>query len=204
MEEGDVMKLSDVRWVAIDGDSRRSAYGYEDKPQHDPTDKYWQVDSGELRGLRGDELPTLGYTKADAEPKDSLERVNYVTPEIMEVANVANAPEVATQDVAPLEIATSSGPFVKHDAGKVRYTLLPPWALRWVAQVLTHGAKKYAADNWRKAFEPNFEAGRDRYMDAAYRHMEAVRRGEWIDEDSGLPHLACAIASLMFVLEAGG
>ena len=189
------MELSDVRWVAKDASG--TIFGYTEKPTWTTENLSWEEGVADFMCLGQEQQTTLGYTKADAAPEDSLEEVNCV------VSHIEVMSDAVTGCAVDVEVATPTGPFVKHDAGKVRYTLLPPWALRWVAQVLTHGAKKYAADNWRKAFEPDFEAGRDRYMDAAYRHMEAVRRGEWIDEDSGLPHLACAIASLMFVLEEG-
>ena len=35
------------------------------------------------------------------------------------------------------------------------------------------------------------------YIDSALRHIEAVLRGEWEDAESGLPHYAHAVASLL-------
>jgi len=83
----------------------------------------------------------------------------------------------------------------KEDKGKLRYDLIPPNALMEVAGVLTHGAQKYGAENWRKV--PNC---RRRYYSAVMRHLEAWRLGEEIDE-SGYAHIAHAITSLMFILE---
>ena len=38
-------------------------------------------------------------------------------------------------------------------------------------------------------------------MDACLRHINLHRRGEEVDPESGLPHLAHAVACLMFLLE---
>lgn len=88
---------------------------------------------------------------------------------------------------------------VKADDGKPRPSLLfasMPDAVRAVIDVLEHGARKYAPDNWRKV-----EGGRARYQDAALRHMLAHAAGEDRDPESRLPHLAHAICSLMFILQ---
>lgn len=82
----------------------------------------------------------------------------------------------------------------KFDLGKVQYRLVPPKALEQVARVLTFGATKYSPYTWKNV-EP------ERYLDAAYRHLESVRQGKFLDEESGLPHLAMAITNIMFLLE---
>lgn len=84
----------------------------------------------------------------------------------------------------------------KHDADKPRMELIPPHAELLLAEVLTLGAARYGDDNWRKV--PNMER---RYIAAAMRHINAYRRGESLDPDSGLPHLAHAMCSLAFILE---
>lgn len=85
---------------------------------------------------------------------------------------------------------------IKHDAGKLRYDLLPSEAIEQVVAVLTHGAEKYAPDNWRKVENPS-----DRYYAAGRRHDESRRQGEKFDADSNLPHLAHAICCLIFRLQ---
>lgn len=82
----------------------------------------------------------------------------------------------------------------KHDEGKPQYHLLPPKALEDVIKVLTYGAKKYSPEGWR-----NVSNGRERYFDAANRHLWAWKAGEELDPESGLPHLAHAMANLMFL-----
>lgn len=85
---------------------------------------------------------------------------------------------------------------VKYDKDKDRWDLLPFAATEQVVKVLTHGAKKYAPENWRKV-----EGWRWRYLGAALRHVSAFALGERIDPESGLPHLAHACCCLMFMLE---
>lgn len=82
----------------------------------------------------------------------------------------------------------------KDDKGKVDYTLIPPNAIREVAEALTYGAEKYSAHNWVNV-DPC------RYLAAAYRHIEAFRTGYKVDMESRLHHLSHAITNLLFLLE---
>jgi hypothetical protein len=83
----------------------------------------------------------------------------------------------------------------KDDSNKTRWSMLPWAALAHVVAVMEHGARKYGEDNWRVV-----ENGPRRYWDAAARHMIAWADGETHDPESGLPHLAHAVCSLLFVL----
>lgn len=84
----------------------------------------------------------------------------------------------------------------KDDFGKQRYDLIPFNALAQVVAVLTKGAEKYAPENWRLV-----DGWRWRYLGAALRHVAAFMRGEKLDPEWCLPHLAHAICCLMFALE---
>ena len=89
---------------------------------------------------------------------------------------------------------------VKYDQDKIKYSLVPPYALEAVAKNLTSGLKKYKeVDNWKKV--PNAE---DRYLNALYRHLEQHRKGEIYDKDNIDPtntHLAAVVVNGMFLLE---
>ena len=116
---------------------------------------------------------------------------------------------------------------VKNDFQKDAWHLLPLVATRLAIRVLMYGAEKYTrratcekkcwqstldraehlgdcpgdiviigAENWR-----HVQDGQTRYYDAALRHLTAWRDGEFLDDESGLPHLAHAIVSAMFALE---
>lgn len=85
---------------------------------------------------------------------------------------------------------------IKYDTDKPDYSLIPPYALDDLAKVLTYGAKKYDRHNWKKL--DNLE---DRYFAAAQRHLWAIKRGELLDEETGVHHAAHAVACMMFFLE---
>jgi hypothetical protein len=88
-------------------------------------------------------------------------------------------------------MATTEG--VKHDEDKPKFSLMKPDALMEMVAVLTYGAKKYSPDNWK-----HLENARQRYFDAANRHLWQWYGGEERDPESGLHHLAHAMSSLMF------
>ena len=71
----------------------------------------------------------------------------------------------------------------KYDGEKPRMDLLDAQALEGLAAVLTFGAKKYAAHNWRKGITTS------RLLAALLRHTFAIMRGEDIDPESKLPHI---------------
>lgn len=81
----------------------------------------------------------------------------------------------------------------KFDQEKPRTDLLDPLALEGLAKVLTFGAKKYAAHNWRGGIKFS------RLIAAALRHILAILRGEDNDPESGLPHVDHAFCCLMFL-----
>lgn len=85
----------------------------------------------------------------------------------------------------------------KYDGGKPMMSLVPPHALEEMAKVLTMGAKKYAVDNWKYV-----EDGKQRYMDAMLRHINAYIKGERDDPEFGTHHLAHAACCLYFILDA--
>lgn len=89
-----------------------------------------------------------------------------------------------------------NNPGIKHDSNKPDYSLLPPRALHELVKVLDFGARKYDRENWRK-----LDDLQNRYFAAAQRHLWALRIGETIDKESGLPHAAHALACISFLLE---
>ena len=82
---------------------------------------------------------------------------------------------------------------MKHDSGKLRMDLLPPEAIRALAQALTYGAAKYAPCQWRGVSAERYEA-------AMLRHWLAWKEGEAIDPESGLSHLAHVLCNAAFLV----
>jgi Domain of unknown function (DUF5664) len=77
-------------------------------------------------------------------------------------------------------------PGKRYDVGKLRYDLLPPDALEQLVLVYTKGAEKYADRNWEKGMSWS------RCFGPLMRHAWAFWRGEELDRESGLPHMAHA------------
>lgn len=84
---------------------------------------------------------------------------------------------------------------LKFDSGKPQMGLISSKFLKGLAQVLTFGAKKYAAHNWRKGFTWS------RPYDALQRHLNDFNDGHDLDEETGLPLLYHAACELMFLAE---
>ena len=82
----------------------------------------------------------------------------------------------------------------KYDLGKSMMSLLPFEALRAVGDVLTYGANKYAAHNWRKGMKWS------RVSDAMLRHYERYSLGEERDPDTGMLHTAHLACNALFLL----
>lgn len=97
-----------------------------------------------------------------------------------------------------MRLGKTTSTFRKDDDDKVRADLLPGQALLVVAKVLTLGAAKYGADNWRKVDNV------DRYEAALMRHTLQWLAGETVDKDSGESHLAHVICNAMFLMELRG
>lgn len=79
--------------------------------------------------------------------------------------------------------------------GKVRVDLIPTRPLEEIAGVLAHGAEKYGQNNWRGGLRWS------RYYAAILRHLFAWERGEDMDPDSELGHLAHAATCMLFLME---
>lgn len=84
----------------------------------------------------------------------------------------------------------------KNDKGKPDLAMLawlPLEQLITIAHVMEHGAHKYSRDNWKGG---NFT----RYASACLRHIFARLKGERLDPESGLPHLAHAACCILFLM----
>ncbi len=75
------------------------------------------------------------------------------------------------------------------------YAYIPVDALAQVARVYGFGAEKYEPWNWAKGYRWSLS------LSALLRHIEAFRRGEYLDPESGLPHLAHATFHLFTLME---
>ena len=84
---------------------------------------------------------------------------------------------------------------IKKDDGKSPWDLVPYDAIEEVVKVLQFGQRKYTARNWEKGIVQS------RLFAALQRHMVAwFQKGEDIDPESGLSHLAHAACTILFML----
>jgi hypothetical protein len=83
----------------------------------------------------------------------------------------------------------------KDDSQKIQLQLLSTEWVNGVGKVLTFGATKYEAHNWRKGILYS------RVIGAALRHIFAFLDGEDLDPETKLPHLDHASCCLMFLRE---
>jgi hypothetical protein len=84
---------------------------------------------------------------------------------------------------------------VRHDQGKPMPELLSPVAMMGIARVLEFGARKYAANNWRKGMSWS------RCVASLLRHTFKFMAGEDVDKESGLPHVDHMACNVMFLQE---
>lgn len=84
---------------------------------------------------------------------------------------------------------------VKADAEKPRMDLISPIAVVELARVLTHGATKYEANNWRRGLAWT------RIISAILRHTFAYLGGQTHDPETGLSHMAHVMCNAMFLVE---
>lgn len=81
------------------------------------------------------------------------------------------------------------------DPRKPQFALIPPAALHDLARVYTFGAGKYAPHGWRVGLDWSC------VYSALQRHLNAFWRGEELDAESGLPHLAHAAWGCLTLME---
>lgn len=74
---------------------------------------------------------------------------------------------------------------------------IPPSALIYLGRAMEDGRRKYGLMNWREK-----RVSSSVYYDAAMRHLMSWWDGETVASDSGVHHLAHAMACLAIVLDA--
>lgn len=113
----------------------------------------------------------------------------------LDVCDYAESKCVNVQRIKPQPVVTEDKG-MKFDGSKPLYNLLPANAIEEMAKVLTFGAQKYSADNWRYV-----ENALERYRAALLRHTFAIQSGELYDQETGLLHSAHAMCCASFIVE---
>lgn len=89
----------------------------------------------------------------------------------------------------------SNGTGKRFNEGKTRHDLVPAFAQEEYAKVLTMGSNKYGARNWEKGMKWS------NILSSLERHLQAIKRGEDYDEESGLLHSAHIMCNAAFLTE---
>lgn len=80
--------------------------------------------------------------------------------------------------------------FMKFDAEKLRYDLIPVAWHEGDAEILTHGAKKYKPNNWKEVDDiGRYIAALERHLAEFKKYYETGSVTYLTDEDSGLHHM---------------
>lgn len=85
---------------------------------------------------------------------------------------------------------------IRHNQDKLRVDLIPTELIEEVAKVFTFGAKKYSPNNW-KGFTKEQQ---DEILGSLLRHILEYQKGNKLDSESGLHHLAHAACNIAFIL----
>lgn len=96
----------------------------------------------------------------------------------------------AAAATASVDKSKTSAPYgLRFNTGKVDLTQLSPVSQILESLVFMYGACKYFKNNWKK-FKATKEEAQQEYTESLKRHLMLYERGEWVDEESKMPHLA--------------
>lgn len=84
---------------------------------------------------------------------------------------------------------------LRFNTGKVRHDLVPQYAQRQYAEVLTRGSEKYAERNWELGMKWS------KVLASMKRHIEAFELGDDYDSETGLLHMAHVMCNAAFITE---
>ena len=84
----------------------------------------------------------------------------------------------------------------RFNENKIRYDLVAPWGMEQIAKVYTYGTIKYDDDNWWKGLKWKKDV-----LGCIFRHVWKWVRGEKLDDESGLNHLAHAAWNCIALME---
>lgn len=93
--------------------------------------------------------------------------------------------------------SNEKGSAARYNTGKPDYSLIPLSTLEDEARVWMYGKEKYAAWNWVKGQQWSVPYA------SLMRHLSSWQRGEDVDPESGLPHLAHVACNVRMLILYG-
>jgi hypothetical protein len=112
---------------------------------------------------------------------------------------VIEEPEDWRHQALPATTVTTTaglGGAIRFDSGKTDWSLMPWECVEEINKVLEFGARKYSSDNWRNGTGFSWT----RVLSSLLRHTFAWARGEDLDKESGLSHLAHMGCNVIFLI----
>jgi hypothetical protein len=92
-------------------------------------------------------------------------------------------------------MVNQDGGGLRYNNDKIRFDLLPAFALEQVAKVFTVGAKKYAPNNWRRGMAWSS------ILASLERHLQAIKAGKDYDAETLILHSAHLATNALFLTE---
>ena len=129
------------------------------------------------KSIKNLDIPKVlsNYEQDYAEKMDIVERIHN------KIVLTEKLNKLSAESSQEAKAASPVG--LRFNEGKVRWDLIDPTAVEGVAKVLGFGAQKYTAENWRKGLSWKST------LRSLESHLQALKRGEDIDPESGLPHI---------------
>lgn len=112
------------------------------------------------------------------------------------IASNTLVPENQTDEVRTVDPKTGG----EKGAKLARFSLIPPEFLWELASHYGRGARKYADRNWEKGYKWTLSC------DALERHLTQFKMGEWLDQETGTPHIIAVAwhAAALFIFKIRG
>jgi hypothetical protein len=111
---------------------------------------------------------------------------------------VIEEPEDWRHQVGPATTVKTheDGGAIRFDTDKTDWSLMPWECIEEINKVLEFGARKYSSDNWRNGSGFSWT----RVLSSLLRHTFSWCRGEDLDKESGLSHLAHMGCNVIFLI----
>lgn len=103
----------------------------------------------------------------------------------------------ATKVMKMLDDSKPTNPKDLIGTDKLPLSLVPAIPLAWQSVAHLEGNLKYGLVNWREA-----GVRASIYIDAALRHLEKLKDGEWADPDTRVPHAASVCACMNIIMDS--
>lgn len=140
--------------------------------------------------ITNDDVKILAVQSAIAQPEGIVLKSKVQQDALAIAIEKANKPAEIMQELSKIK-PTAPGKALRASADKLAYHLIPPEFDEILAAVCHYGAQKYTPRNFELGLPP------DDLIRGSMSHLNFMRRGEWLDRESLLPHAAHAAWNML-------